>query len=157
MNPVYAHLLLNHLPVAGTFFAVIVLIYGFIARQRHVKIAGLLLLVLSALFIIPVYLSGEGSEEILEHAAGISEDVLEEHEEAGFVALWSMLITGVVSLAALVLLVKDKTSGRRLTQLSLVAAVVSLLLMARAGNYGGQIGHEETRPGYVVPPHEEEH
>ena len=73
MNAAYVHLTLNHVPVLGVVFALPLLGFGLLRRNPALLRAGWVTLVAVALVAIPVYLSGEGAEEIVEdgHADAI--------------------------------------------------------------------------------------
>jgi hypothetical protein len=59
--------------------------------------AGLIILTLSSFSILPVYFSGEGAEEIVEHLAGVSHVTIEEHEEIAELGLYVSLFVGLLS------------------------------------------------------------
>ena len=49
MNQTYIHLLMNHIPVVGTIFALFVLLYGIMKRSYHTQRAAYFLLILEPL------------------------------------------------------------------------------------------------------------
>lgn len=145
MTAAHIHLLLTHIPVLGTLFGLLVLAYGRFRPSVETIRIGLGLFVLSGLAAVAVYLTGEGAEEIVEHMAGVSHDIIEQHEEAAFVALLASGFLGIVSAAGLL-------ASRRLTLATwfansvLVLAIVITGIMAWTANLGGQINHPEIRP-----------
>lgn len=66
MNFAQVHLMLNHLPVFGVGFALIVLLAGLIVRSWGVAVVGLVTYILSAAVAVIVYLTGEPAEKIVE-------------------------------------------------------------------------------------------
>src|SRR6188474_343966 len=108
MNASQIHLALNHVPLFFSIIGGLVLIYGFIRKNESIKILSLYFMIMAALFIIPVYLTGEGTEEMVEKLPGVSERMIEEHEEMAKIGLVIIIITGVAALSALVL--KKKTT-----------------------------------------------
>ena len=144
MNPLYVHLLLNHIPVIGTAGAVLLLLGALIARSRDIAVAGLVALVVVALVTIPVFLTGEPAEEHVEHLPGFSRHAIHEHEEAGEWALWGMEIAGVVALGTLILAWRrGGVVPRGATIATLAVAVLALAIVIRAAGLGGDIRHTE--------------
>ena len=73
----HLHLLLNHVPVIGTFLALLLLIVAFVRKSEELKKVTLFLFVLIALVTIPVYLTGEPADEMIENIPGISKAMIE--------------------------------------------------------------------------------
>ncbi len=72
MNQAHFHLILNHLPILGILFGLIILTGGFLTKNAAVKRTALGMFVLSAIFAIPAYLTGEGAEEVVENLPGVN-------------------------------------------------------------------------------------
>ena len=150
MNATHMHLLLNHIPLISAAVAILLLAVGVVKKSAELEKASLWIFVIAALITIPVYLTGEPAEGIVEHLPGVAEPIIEQHERAALFSLIAIEILGVVSLAALF-------ASRRSTDLSkpFVAAVlgVSIIaggLMAWTANLGGQIRHTEIRSGVLA-------
>lgn len=145
MDAAHIHLLLNHVPVLGAVFGSLVLGYGLLRRSEDVVTAGYWLLVLVGVSSVLVYLTGEPAEELVEGLAGVSEAMLERHEEA---ALWATVAGGVVAVAAALGLVLRKWAavGRRFAAGVLAAALALCGVMGWTANLGGQVRHAEIRP-----------
>ncbi len=144
MNPVLAHLALNHLPVLGAVFGLGLLVFALAARRDETLRIGLFFLVLTAVASWPVSLSGEKAEEIVEESADVSREVIHEHEEAAEPAAWAAYAVGVVALVGLVAF-RTRPMPGWFKGLSLVGAVAVSGLMLQAANLGGKIAHEELR------------
>jgi hypothetical protein len=144
MNSAYLHLVLNHIPVIATGFGILILAYGSIRKSDDIKKVALGLLVLSAVVAIPVYLTGEPAEEIVENLAGVSESMIDQHEDAALYSLIFMEITGVLGLLNLFFF-KRAFAAKFLvvTSLSSIIAAGSILWTA---SLGGQVRHSEIRP-----------
>lgn len=149
MNPTYVHLLLNHIPILGSAFGALLLLYAFMIKSNSVKDAALLAFIITALFTVPVFLSGEPAEESVESIAGISKAAIEEHEESAEVALWMMEALGVLSLITFVLRKKENELSGKLTAATLFFALIAFALMARTGSEGGKIRHTELTNGTI--------
>ncbi len=102
MNWPHLHLLLNHVPVMGVPFGFLLLAVALARRSLELTKASLGVFAVVALVTIPVYLAGEPTEEVVEHLPGISESLIEEHEESALVSLVAIEILGVLALAGLI-------------------------------------------------------
>jgi uncharacterized membrane protein len=144
MNAAQLHLLLNHLPVLGTIFGLLLGAYGLAAKKEDVARAALGVFVLAALAAGAAYLTGENAEDLVESVVGVSEAHLERHED---VAVWALVGAGVLGVFALGVLVvrRGKTVGRTLLAAVLVGALAVSGLMAYTAHIGGQISHPEIR------------
>lgn len=148
MNPTHIHLLITHLPIFGSMLGVLVLIFGFIVKSDHVKMAAYGIFVISAVGAAMAYFTGESAEETAEHVFNASDRVIHEHEEAAQFAFWSMMILGVLSLATTYFTFKKHTAARKLSIAVLVFGMFTFSALARTGYLGGQIRHAEI---YEVP------
>ncbi|MBL7741087.1 MAG: hypothetical protein JNK14_17830 [Chitinophagaceae bacterium] len=147
MNTTHLHLLLNHFPIIGTLIGSGLLVWGVTRKQNTIKMAAALILAVMAIVAIPVYLTGEPAEESVENLPGISESLIELHEEAAVIAIWLMSITGLASLVALLFAWQKRKATGTVFILVLVLSVFAFGTMARTGYYGGQIRHTEIRDG----------
>lgn len=144
MNPVQAHLALNHLPVLGAVFGLGLLAFALAAKRDETLRVGLFFLVLTAVAAWPVSLSGEKAEDVVEESADVSHEVIHEHEEAAEPAAWAAYAVGVVALIGLVAFRARPMPGW-FKGLSLLGALAVSGLMLQAANLGGKIAHEELR------------
>jgi hypothetical protein len=147
MNEAHLHLLLNHTPILGCLFGLVVLGWGLWKANPTVIRTGLVALLVAAGLCLPTQLTGEGAEEVLKQLPGFSRERVQAHEEAAELGFWMLELTGAGALLALLM----RQRQRLLASLTLAGAVVSFLLLARAGNLGGQISHPEARPAFVAP------
>lgn len=140
MSPVALHLALNHLPVAGFLFAVGLLAIALITKSRDLKLGALLVVLISSLLAIPVYLTGEGTEESLERL-GVSEAVMERHEEMAEITFIAVEIVGVGALIALVLAWRYARLQRAATAAILLLSLVAAGMVGWTAKLGGEIRH----------------
>lgn len=145
MNPAYAHLVLNHLPVLGTWFGLLLLCAGVLSKSHDLKKTSLIVFVLCALVAIPVYLTGEPAESKIEGMPNVSEGLIEAHEAAAKISLVLVELLGLSALLCLVLLKRSA----RVASLALWGVCALTLLTGAAFIYtaklGGQIRHVEVR------------
>ncbi|MEM8967517.1 MAG: hypothetical protein AAGE93_13945 [Bacteroidota bacterium] len=145
MNDAQIHLALNHFPIIGTLFGTVLLGIGVFGKNKSLLNTGLIILILMTLITIPVYLSGEGAEEIVEEI-GIDHDVIHEHEEIAEIAVWFMDGLGLLALASFFFTRKTIYGlGRLLSIATLVLSIIVLGFMFRVGSSGGEIRHTEIR------------
>jgi len=153
VNAAYAHLLLNHLPVLGTAFGVLLLLLAFVRRSDELKRVGMGVFVAAALSAAPAYFTGESAEDTVEKLPGISKAMMHEHEDAAEGAAVALGVLGTVSLAGLVCFRRAACVPNWMSVSSLALAIVVAVLMARAASLGGRIHHPEIRsPDGVAQP-----
>ena len=145
MDAAHLHLILNHFPVIGSAVSLLVFFAGIYFKSAAVKRTGFSLFILTGLLTVPTFLTGEPAEKIVEHLPGISEALIEEHEEFAELAVWSVYAAATVSLLGLYLSWKRAEEPKWLTALVCVLGVCSIGVMAWTGNLGGRIAHPELR------------
>ena len=152
MNAAEVHLVLNHLPSIIPLVGIPVLIAGLIKRSEPVQKAGLWILLMGGLSVIPTYLSGDPAEDVLKKFYNFSLDLVNEHEEAALFGLISMLIAAAISALILILFRLKKKVAKPLWAAMIFLSLWSLSVLLRTSYLGGLIRHEETRPAAVVQP-----
>lgn len=150
MDSTHLHLLLNHFPIIGTIIGTVIMAYGYFTQSEATKKAALLTWVAMALCAIPVFLTGEPAEESVENLPGVSETIIEAHEEAAELAIWVMEALGLLSLIAFFVKSPNGGTHKTLTAAAFVLSLATFGLMARTGYLGGQIRHTEIRSGAVA-------
>ena len=146
MNAAQIHLALNHAPLFLSLVGGLLLILGMIRKNDSFKSVSLYMLVAAALFTAPVFLTGEGTEELVEKAAGVTESAIEQHEEMAKISLVIIIITGVLALAGLFLR-KKETISKALMAILVLFSLGSFGTMAQTAHLGGLIRHTELQNG----------
>ncbi len=146
LNAPQIHLLINHVPLLGVVFGLILLACGMIIKSELVqKIA----LVSFVLLIIPgtvTYFSGEFAEDLVEKLPNISESLIEKHEHAAIGAsggLW--FLAGISILALLQPFWGNKFKKYLLSPFVLLIALLLFGWLAQTAHLGGLISHPEIR------------
>jgi hypothetical protein len=144
VDPVHLHLALNHVPVVGLGFALVTLALAFFWKNEPLGRLGLAFLVLIALATVVVRFTGSGAEDAVEKLPGVTERVIERHEDAANLAL---ILVGVLGLAAAAGLAgwRGRSAPRWFHAGVLALVVIGGGVMAYASNLGGQIRHTEIR------------
>ena len=141
----HLHLLLNHVPTVGAVAALGLLLLGFVRRNEHLTHAGLEALYVVALLTLPAYISGAGAYRELRNAPGVSDIAVRLHQD---VALWGFIWIELAGFFAWLALWQTRRHGRAargLVAASTLLLLVSIVIMGRAGNLGGEIRHPEIR------------
>ena len=146
MNSAQIHLALNHMPLLLSLLGGILLIIGMIKKNASFKSLSLYLLVAAALFTAPVYLTGEGTEEMVEHLTGVNESAIEKHEDMAKITMVIIAITGAISLIGL-FLQKNIRFSKLILGITLVLSFASFGTMAQTAHLGGLIRHSELQNG----------
>ena len=152
MDYTHLHLILNHFPIIGTLMGSLFLLYGILRKNDSLQKISLAAIITMAIIAIPVFLTGEPAEESVENISGISETVIEPHEEAAELAFWVMEITAVIALASLVFSKLNRKMAQIVTIITLIASFASFGLMARTGYLGGKIRHTELNGNLPISP-----
>ena len=149
MNATQIHLALTHVPVILSFTGLAFLIGSYFVKNPFLTKVAFFTLAAAALFAIPVYLTGEGTEHAVENLPGVSEPIIEEHEDMAKIALIVIIITGLLSLAGMYFTATHRfAKGIRIGVLLLALGSVGML--AQTAHLGGQVRHSEIRPGFVA-------
>jgi Na+-transporting methylmalonyl-CoA/oxaloacetate decarboxylase gamma subunit len=155
-NLAHLHLLLNHFPTIGTIVGLGLFLVALFAKHEDLKRAGLVVFLVMAFLALPVYMTGKAAQQAVEGRPGVVETMIERHQDAALLAFVFMEITGAFAWLAL-------WQFRRILRLArwnvftvLVLSIVTVGLMARAANMGGEIRHPEiqgttTTEGTVTP------
>jgi uncharacterized membrane protein len=148
MSIVHLHLLLNHVPVIGALFAVLLLSFALLRSSNElVKAAFVVFSLLGALAVV-VFLTGGPAEEIVERLPGFSESITERHEDIALVATIMMAAFGALTLLAL-WVYRRRVLPRGIVVTALVIAIAVNGVMGYTANLGGQIRHTEIRSGSI--------
>ncbi len=156
MNATHLHLLLNHVPVLGTAFGLLLLTLALWKHSDDLKRAALGLFVISALAAIPTYVTGEPAEDTVKSLPGVGHSLIERHEDAAAVALGGVLALGIAALAGLTVFRRQRPVPPWFCMMTLVGGLLVSGVMGWTGSLGGQIRHSEIRPnggsGQLTPP-----
>jgi uncharacterized membrane protein len=153
-NSTHWHLLLNHIPVLGVWFALAAMVVAFAFRNIVMMRSSWVLLVLCALMTIPVYLTGEPAEDMVEKLPGVSTQILDQHEDIGKPALIGVLILGALALGSLAISWRNEKWVRPAAIPLMVFTVLCGGLLGYTAYLGGQVRHSEIRSttSSTVPP-----
>jgi hypothetical protein len=146
MDAVHVHLAVNHVPVVGLGLSFLLLLAAAAMKSDDAKRLALGAFVLVALMALPAYFTGKASEDAVEKLAGVSEDLIDRHQDVATWALVGIEIVGVIALGGLVLFSRPRVPAWLVTTV-LVLSLAESGLLAWTAYVGGQIRHTEIRPG----------
>lgn len=149
----HVHLLLNHFPIVGAIFGLLLLVYAIAKDSKELKQASYWLFIIIALLAIPVYLSGEQAAEIIHDLPGVSDTFIHEHESVAEQAFIALEILGAISLAGLFAFRGGKRIPGWFTVLLITVTFIAVALVSWAGLQGGIIRHTEVREDlpFLIP------
>jgi len=151
MNPAHIHLLVNHLPIIGSFVGVPLVALALWKRQELGALrAAALVLAIAAVGAGVANSTGEGAEERIEDSGWASERLIHEHEERADVATPIAVLTGVAAVAALIWSERKKAVNPAIVGALGLLSLASAGSMAWVGAAGGVIRHDEIRDGATV-------
>lgn len=150
MTWAHVHLLLNHIPVIGMGFGVLLLLVGWVKNSEQLKLVSLQGFVLLGVIALPTYLTGDPAADMVQSLPGVSKQVIERHEDAALAALIGIIVLGLLALAAVIVSRRTKTLPAWMITASFALSLIVTGLMVRAANLGGQIRHSEIRAGVQV-------
>lgn len=157
MNAAHLHLVLTHLPVLGTGFALGTLAWGLWKQSQELKRLALGILVLAALVALPTYFTGEPAEDIVQRVPGTAGGRIEAHEDWAGAALAGAGVLGVTALGGLVVYRRGRLLPRWFAGATLAGALVVTGMMTWTASLGGQIRHPETGSGSGSSPRQSHH
>ena len=145
MNFAHLHLLLNHFPVIGTTIGLGLWLTSFCGKNEGLKRGSLVVFATMALLAIPTFTSGVGARAMLKDDPSVSDVMIQRHEGAAMLSFWFMEVTGALSLVGLWEFHRKSRQSNWNVAAVLVFSLLTVGLMARTGNTGGEIRHPEVR------------
>ncbi|TNE54528.1 MAG: hypothetical protein EP338_06845 [Bacteroidetes bacterium] len=160
MNEAHMHLLVNHFPIIGLILGTLVLILGILLKSDATRNTAAFLLLVSTIFAIPAFTSGEGAEEIVEHMPGMDREthhLIHEHEERA--ETFMFFAYGIIALSVVALFagLTKKKWGIYVHFVTLLVALGGCFMANEVGKSGGQIAHLESRENFKAPEDHHEH
>ncbi|MBW3628550.1 MAG: hypothetical protein KY464_04555 [Gemmatimonadetes bacterium] len=145
MNWAHTHLLVNHIPILGGVFALLLLAWGWIRREAPITRLSLLLFVVLAGAAIAVHSTGERAVEVAERLPDVTRPLIDAHESAAGKATTVYFVAGLAALAGLIAFRKRPSLPAWYLAVMLLLGTVNAAMIARAGLLGGEIRHTEAR------------
>ena len=146
MDATHVHLLINHLPVIGSFLGGFVLLYRILSDSAQTRNAAYFILIIAAIGGGIAYLTGEDAEHVAEKLPGVTKELIHDHEEMAEKAIIGIIVLGLGAIAGLFL--NRRPSGSKgFAWIVFVLALVTFGVGAYTAYIGGSIRHTEIRSG----------
>ena len=145
INGAHVHLMVNHFPVIGILFIIMLFLYGLARRSEEIKKVSLAVFVLLAFITVPVYFTGEAAQKVVKDLPGVTEAFIGRHEEVAGLSLVMMETLGITSLVGLYFFRHSATIPKWFVALVLVISFSTAAIVGFTANLGGQIRHTEIR------------
>jgi uncharacterized membrane protein len=146
-NLPHQHLLLNHVPIIGSFMGLGLFLAGLIAKKEDLKKASLVIFSLVALFAIPAYTSGHAAFAVIQNDSDLSQTAVDAHQGAALIAFILMEITGALAWLGLWQFRRVSRPAHWILRAVLLFSFLTAGLLVITGNTGGEIRHSEIRSG----------
>ncbi len=143
MNYAHLHLVLNHIPVVGTAFALALIFFAVLRNSDELRRASLLAVLVLALVAVPAFLTGEPAQNAIEHLPGVVTTSISAHENAAEISFAVLVLAGLVALVGLTKFRVAPVIPRGFFTAFALLVIVVCGLMAWTANLGGQIRHPE--------------
>jgi len=151
-QPGYLHVLINHLPIIGTFMGLLGVLIGFALRQKEARIPGLAILLIAGVSAWPVYETGEAAyKPIRKISDEVGGDWLDEHMERADRTVWTFYVMAGLAAVTIAAPMRWPRSAVPLTIVTLLAAVGCSVAAAYIAQPGGRIRHTEFRVPTTQP------
>ena len=147
----HLHLLLTHVPIIVTGLGFLLLAVAVAWRRDELARVALAFFVGGGLSALPTSLTGEPAEETVERLPGVTEAIIERHEDAALVAAILVGVLGAFALWALWRYRRSVVLPAWVVRTALVTSLVGSGAMAWTGLLGGEVRHTEIRSDFVAP------
>jgi uncharacterized membrane protein len=145
VNFAHLHLLLNHFPVIGTIIGLGLFLISLFKQNEDLKRGSLIIFAAMALLSIPTFTSGVGAKMMIKGQQGVSDALLDRHEGSAMLSFWFIEVLGGMSLIGLWEFHKKSRQSSWNVAAVLLLSLLTVLLMGRTSNTGGDIRHPEIR------------
>jgi uncharacterized membrane protein len=143
MNAAHLHLMFTHLPIVGLGMAVLINLYALINKSNELKKLTLWIYLMVGIFALFAYFTGDGAEEIIKTYPGISQDVIETHENMALFFFIGLMILAGVSMIGLYIIKTKEILLKKFNLYLLIVAILVSILAFETGSTGGKIRHSE--------------
>ncbi len=145
-NGAQIHMLVNHLPVIGFLGVILALLVAIKVKSIEIKRFVLLATALVGMSALASYWTGEPAEKVAEHLPGVTEGLIDTHEELAEKATVLSVITAAMAAIAFFLQRKKPETLKVSLPIVLLFSIISASIMGAAAHEGGKIRHPEINP-----------
>jgi hypothetical protein len=146
MTGVHLHLLVNHAPIFGSVFALVLFLASYVWAPDVLRRTAFVFLIFTGLAGAASDLTGEPAVHAVRGLPGILRDVTHEHEELGEKSFIVASIVGVLAIGLLVQ-ARNRPVSSAAAATGVVTSLIVSAMMAYTGLLGGRVRHTEVRAG----------
>ena len=122
-------------------------VVSFFGRNADLRRASYIIFVGVGFLALPTFLTGFGAQAMLTGQPNISDALIQRHEGAAMLSLWGLEITGAIAIVGLWQTHRSSRPANWNVAAVLLFSLLTMVLVARTGNTGGEISHPEVRGG----------
>ena len=130
----------------GSIVGLGLFLISFFGKNEDLRRASYIIFAAIALLTIPAFLSGFGAEQMIK-GPGVSDALISRHEGSALLSLWFMEVTGALALIGIWQSQTAARPPRWNVSAVLLFSLLTVVLIGRTGNTGGDIRHPEVRSG----------
>lgn len=145
MNWTHLHLALNHIPVLGVPFAVVLLAWGWVFGKREVLRVAVIWMALLSVAAIAIKFTGDFAAEGDPKRWNEVKAYVDRHEESADQATTAVFLLGLAAGVAVYLGRGERPLPTWMLALLMVVGIGASVMYARSANLGGRINHPELR------------
>jgi uncharacterized membrane protein len=145
VNLAHWHLLLNHFPIIGMIIGLALFLASFVGENEDLRRASFIIFTGIGFLSIGTFLTGFGAQAMITGKHGISDALIQRHEGSAMLTIWFIEITGALAAVGLWQYHRLKRPAHWTVSAILLFSLLSVGLVARTGNTGGDINHPELR------------
>jgi uncharacterized membrane protein len=145
VNLAHWHLLLNHFPIIGSIIGLGLFLASFVGENKDLRRASFIIFTGIAFLSLGTFLTGFGAQAMITGKPGISDALIQRHEGSAMLTIWFIEITGALSAVGLWQYHRLKSPAHWTVTAVLVFSLLTVGLVARTGNTGGEITHPWVR------------
>jgi len=146
------HIAINEAPAIGIGIGTALFFISSIAGGKGLQKTAFRLFVLAAVCAVVVFVSGGPAQKALEHAPGMSQDLVDQHWYASRLALFVSTVLGVIGIVGLRSMRNDLALSRALTLICLLACAAAVASNGWAVYSGMRLQGAEVREQYLPHP-----
>jgi uncharacterized membrane protein len=136
---------LNHIPSLGTVAGLLLLVTAMYRKDDPLKKFSLQILAVMALATLLTYLTGNPARVLLGERPGVSQEMVEAHQNAAMLTLLAMTFSGTLAWFGLWEIRRYSRAGALTSWGTLLTSVISAAFILLTASVGGKITHSEIR------------
>ena len=139
MDATRIHVFLNYIPLTGSVLGLAMIVFGMWRQNDRVSRTSLGLFVLTAIFTLAVYATGEIAGKGADQMVGPVWENIRVHRASAMPTFAAIMLTGIFALIGLISMLRRASLARWNKAVIMILAVASLLLALRTTDLGRHI------------------